>query len=85
MSIRRLPDNVVDKIKSSSSIVSLNDAVCGLVKNALDARATKINILLDYTRGNCSVEDDGQGIAEEEFGINGGLAKLHCESTIFSA
>lgn len=77
MSIQRLPDSVVDKIKSSSSITSLNGVVCELVKNSLDAGARRINILVDYTRGNCTVEDDGDGIAAEEFQEHGRLAKLH--------
>ncbi|KAJ6788054.1 hypothetical protein PWT90_09275 [Aphanocladium album] len=74
MSIRQLPHEVVEKIASSSSVISLNDAVCGLVKNSLDANAQKINIFLDYVRGNCTVEDDGEGISADEFGIGGGLA-----------
>ncbi|PQK14216.1 hypothetical protein BB8028_0004g11460 [Beauveria bassiana] len=75
MSIRPLPKDVIDKITSSSSIVSLNGAVCGLVRNSLDAGARKVNIVLDYVRGNCTVEDDGEGISAEEFSVNGGLAK----------
>ncbi|KAM3498992.1 hypothetical protein MY10362_007724 [Beauveria mimosiformis] len=75
MSIRPLPKDVIEKITSSSSIVSLNGAVCGLVRNSLDAGARKVNIVLDYVRGNCTVEDDGEGISAEEFSVNGGLAK----------
>ncbi|KAM3435882.1 hypothetical protein NHJ13734_005332 [Beauveria thailandica] len=75
MSIRPLPKDVIEKITASSSIVSLNGAVCGLVRNSLDAGARKVNIVLDYVRGNCTVEDDGEGISAEEFSVNGGLAK----------
>ncbi|KAI1106365.1 hypothetical protein F4804DRAFT_301049 [Jackrogersella minutella] len=77
MSIQQLPDNVIAQIKSSTTITSLNSVVCGLVKNSLDAEATKINISIDYARGNCSVEDNGLGIPPSEFKPTGGLGKLH--------
>ncbi|KAM3557092.1 hypothetical protein MY1884_004702 [Beauveria asiatica] len=80
MSIRPLPKDVIEKITASSSIVSLNGAVCGLVRNSLDAGARKVNIVLDYVRGNCTVEDDGEGISAEEFSVNGGLAKPNTAS-----
>ncbi|PNY21906.1 DNA mismatch repair protein [Tolypocladium capitatum] len=79
MSIRRLPDDVVDKIKSSAAVTSLNGVACGLLKNSLDAGASKVNIRLDYVRGNCTVEDDGLGIEPREFRADGGLGKLHRE------
>ncbi|KAF5970848.1 DNA mismatch repair MLH3 [Fusarium coicis] len=77
MIIRQLPQDVVDKIKSSVNITSLNGVVCGLVTNSLDAGASKINISIDYSRGNCTVEDNGSGIPPEEFKDGGGLGKLH--------
>ncbi|KAF4344882.1 DNA mismatch repair MLH3 [Fusarium beomiforme] len=77
MVIRQLPQDVVDKIKSSVNITSLNGVVCGLVTNSLDAGASKINITIDYSRGNCTVEDNGSGIPPEEFKDGGGLGKLH--------
>lgn len=79
MSIKQLPPDVVAQIKSSIAITSLNSVVLGLVKNALDAQASKINISVDYRKGNCSVEDNGRGIAPTEFLANGGLGKLHCK------
>ncbi|KAI5458191.1 hypothetical protein BGZ63DRAFT_363451 [Mariannaea sp. PMI_226] len=77
MSIRQLPEHVVDKLKSSVTITTLNGVACGLLTNALDAGASKVNISIDYTRGNCTVEDDGSGISRDEFGVDGGLGKLH--------
>ncbi|OAA37645.1 DNA mismatch repair protein [Metarhizium rileyi] len=59
MSIRPLPKDAVDKIKSSSAITSLNQVVCGLLTNSLDACSTKVNISLDYALGNCTVQDNG--------------------------
>lgn len=78
-SIRRLPDSVVDTIKASVLLSCLNDAVCGLLKNALDAGASRIDVYLDYSRGNCSVEDNGHGISTADFKEDGGLGKLHRE------
>ncbi|KAK7733092.1 DNA mismatch repair protein [Cytospora paraplurivora] len=83
MSIKPLPGDVVAQIKSSVAITSLNNVICGLVKNALDAKATKINLTVDYSRGNCSIEDDGVGIPPPEFKHTGGLGQLHsslCDS-----
>lgn len=79
MSIKPLPANVVAQIKSSVVITSLNNVICGLIKNSLDAEATKINLSLDYSRGNCSVEDNGSGIPSSEFRDDGGLGQLHCK------
>lgn len=77
MTIRQLPQDVVDKIKSSVNITSLNGVVCGLIANSLDAGASKVNISVDYARGNCTVEDNGSGVTPEEFKDGGGLGKLH--------
>lgn len=77
MSIQQLPGDVVAQIKSSATITSLNGAVCGLLENSLDAGASKINVSVDYSRGNCSVEDNGSGIAPASFREDGGLGKLH--------
>lgn len=79
MSIKQLPADVVAQIKSSITITSLNSVILGLVKNSLDAHASKINISVDYRRGTCSVNDNGLGIAPAEFHETGGLGKLHCE------
>jgi DNA mismatch repair protein MLH3 len=78
MSIKPLPADVVAQIKSSVVITSLNNVICGLIKNSLDAEATKINISVDYSRGNCSIEDNGTGIPPSEFRDDGGLGQLHC-------
>lgn len=80
MSIKPLPEDVVAQIKSSININNLNSVILGLVRNSLDANATKINISLDYSRGNCSVEDDGLGILPSEFAEDGSLGQLHCTS-----
>jgi len=78
MSIKQLPSDVAAQIQSSIAIASLNSVILGLIRNSLDAQSSKINISVDYRRGNCSVEDDGLGIAPAEFLESGGLGKLHC-------
>jgi DNA mismatch repair protein MLH3 len=79
MSIQALPPEVVAQIKSSTTITSLNGVVCGLLKNSLDACATKVEIAVDYRRGSSMVEDNGVGILPCEFGEDGGLGKLYRE------
>ena len=78
MSIKPLPGNVVAQIKSSTVITSLNGVAYGLVQNSLDAQASRINLSVDYRRGNCTVEDNGQGIPPLDFHEDGGLGKLYC-------
>ena len=75
-----LPEDVVAQIKSSTAIVSLTGAVLELLKNALDAGASKVDATVDFARGGCSVEDNGLGIAPSEFRDEGGLGKLYCTS-----
>ncbi|KAK4213617.1 hypothetical protein QBC37DRAFT_170676 [Rhypophila decipiens] len=80
MSIQPLPGDVVAQIKSSIIITSLNGVVSGLLQNSLDARASRINVSVDYARGNCSVEDDGLGILPASFHESGGLGQLYYTS-----
>ncbi|KAK1779370.1 hypothetical protein QBC45DRAFT_136833 [Copromyces sp. CBS 386.78] len=80
MSIQPLPGDVIAQIKSSAVITSLNGVIDGLLRNSLDAGATKINISVDYGRGNCSVEDNGFGIPPACFREDGGLGKLYYTS-----
>lgn len=84
MSIQPLPPNVIAQIKSSSTITSLNGVICELVKNSLDASCSKIDVVVDYSRGSCIVEDNGSGILPSEFAEDGGLGKLYRMSTLFS-
>ncbi|CAI9632790.1 unnamed protein product [Alternaria burnsii] len=75
-----LPEHVVAQIKSSTAIVSLTGVVLELLKNSLDAKATKVEAAIDFARGGCSVQDDGLGISPLEFREEGGLGKLYCTS-----
>lgn len=78
--IRPLPFDVAAKIKSSTSITHLNGVIVELVKNALDANAHTVCIAVDFKRGSCIVEDDGEGIQQAEFDPSGGLGKAHRKS-----
>ncbi|KAL8832261.1 MAG: hypothetical protein Q9170_004949 [Blastenia crenularia] len=82
--IRPLPEEVVAQIKSSTTILSLEDVVIGLLKNALDAEAGRIDVSVDFGRGNCTVEDDGWGISPAEFLENGGLGRIYHTSKVDS-
>ncbi|KAK1994360.1 hypothetical protein LX36DRAFT_683717 [Colletotrichum falcatum] len=77
MSIKPLPEDVIRRMRSSATVTSINHVVCALVKNSLDAGASRLNITVDYSRGNCTVEDNGLGILPAEFRETGGLARLH--------
>ena len=78
MSLRPLPDEAVAQIKSSTAVVSLTGVVLELLKNSLDAKASRIDVTVDFSRGGCTVEDDGLGITPAEFAEDGGLGKLYC-------
>ncbi|KAI4629085.1 uncharacterized protein J4E87_003346 [Alternaria ethzedia] len=75
-----LPAEVIAQIKSSTAIVSLTGVVLELLKNSLDAKATKVEAAIDFARGGCSVEDDGLGVSPLEFREEGGLGKLYYTS-----
>lgn len=75
-----LPPDVAAQIKSSTAIPTLNSVVVGLIKNALDAGSSRVDIEVNFGRGSCVVEDDGYGIAPVDFGEAGGLGKSCCKT-----
>ncbi|RMJ26990.1 hypothetical protein PHISP_02119 [Aspergillus sp. HF37] len=75
--IQPLPSDVVAKIKSSTSITHLSGVIVELAKNSLDANAQSVLVTVDFQRGSCVVEDDGEGIPPAEFEPSGGLGKAH--------
>ncbi|KAJ5608311.1 hypothetical protein N7537_004930 [Penicillium hordei] len=81
--IQALPSDVIAKIKSSTSIVHLTGVILELVKNSLDANAHTVFVTVDFKRGGCIVEDDGDGIPSSEFEAAGGLGKAHRMSPNF--
>lgn len=58
-------------------ITNLNAVVVELIKNALDAGARSVSVVVDYRRGGCIVEDDGCGLPAAEFGDGAGLCRPH--------
>lgn len=76
-----LPPEVAKQVHSSVRITNLNEVVMELTKNALDADAGSINIIVDYRRGGCVVEDDGHGIPTAEFQAGSGLCRAHSKSS----
>ncbi|KAJ0414959.1 hypothetical protein BJY00DRAFT_294140 [Aspergillus carlsbadensis] len=82
--IQPLPAEVVAKIKSSTTITHLNGVIAELIKNSLDANAQSIFVTVDYRRGGCVVEDDGDGILPAEFAPDGGLGKSYYTSKLLS-
>lgn len=82
--IQSLPEDVAAKIKSSTSITHLNGVVLELIKNSLDAGACTALVSVNFKRGSCIVEDDGNGIPPAEFEASGGLGKPHRMSYHFT-
>lgn len=75
-----LPPEVAKKVQSSVQIINLNGVVVELTKNALDAGAGSVSIIVDYRRGGCIVEDDGYGLPAAEFMEGSGLCRPHRKS-----
>ncbi|KAI6796327.1 hypothetical protein KC361_g4489 [Hortaea werneckii] len=80
-----LPPDAVAQIHSSKDITSLQGVVLALLENCLDAAATKIDILVDFGRGSCVLEDNGLGILPAEFTKEGGLGRMYHTSKHASA
>src|SRR4051812_26145300 len=75
-----LPPEVARKVQSSVLVTNLNAVVVELMKNSLDAGAGSINVVIDYRRGGCVVEDDGFGLPAAEFKDGSGLCRAHSKS-----
>lgn len=69
---------VQSQIKSSIAITSLSNVVIELIKNALDAQARAVYVQIDYLRGGCCVEDDGNGMPASELSEHGHLGSMYC-------
>jgi DNA mismatch repair protein MLH3 len=78
--IQRLSDQAIQDVHSSKNITSIEDVAISLIENSLDATASKIEVIIDRSRGNCIVSDNGCGIPPCEFLDDGGLGKMYWTS-----
>jgi DNA mismatch repair protein MutL len=70
MSIRRLPEHLVNRIAAGEVVERPANALKELVENAIDAGAARISIVLAQGGiGRIEVADDGTGMAPEEIAL----------------
>jgi hypothetical protein len=79
--LARLPPAAAGRLRTSTIIGSLAQAVEEVVHNAIDAGATSVAVTLDAGAGAASCADDGRGIRSADLRL---LGDRHCTSKLAS-
>ncbi len=70
MSLRKLPDNIVNQIAAGEVVERPASAVKELVENAIDAGASRIDVVMrSGGRSLVSVADNGIGMSRDELAL----------------
>ncbi|TPX67256.1 hypothetical protein SpCBS45565_g03968 [Spizellomyces sp. 'palustris'] len=71
MSIQKLPEDAVRRLRSGVVVGTMAQCVVELVHNALDGAATVVEVLVDPMTASIQVTDNGHGINSEGFKLIG--------------